>query len=167
MLQQCSLIFLECRRIGFFSAIRCRRIGHLFAIKFHQNICVDWSTSTNWDVYESAQMLCRFVDIDESGCLRIGTNVVSICRHRRIGMSTNVAICESICYPFGRQIFITNRTLPLGAWQTPRWSRSLKCTMQAGICEWLFHDFVSTIPWTDVVRRVTMHRVSVTNYDCC
>ena len=30
-----------------FSAIRCRRIGHLFAIEFHQNICVDWSTSTN------------------------------------------------------------------------------------------------------------------------
>ena len=50
------------------------------------------------DVYESGQMLCRFVDIDESGCLRIGTNEVSIRRHRRIGMSTNVAICESICY---------------------------------------------------------------------
>ena len=98
MLQQCFLIFLKCRRIGFFSAIRCRRIGHLFAIKFHQNICVDSSTSTNWDVYESGQMLCRFVDIDESGCLRIGTNVVSIRRHRRIGMSTNLAICESICY---------------------------------------------------------------------
>ena len=85
-----------------FSAIRCRRIGHLFAMKFHQNICVDSSTSTNWDVYESGQMLCWFVDIDESGCLRIGTNVVSIRRHRRIGMSTNLAICESICYRMRR-----------------------------------------------------------------
>ena len=94
-----SSYFSEMSTNWVFSAIRCRRIGHLFAIKFHQNICVDSSTSTNWDVYESAQMLCRFVDIDESGCLRIGTNVVSIRQHRRIGMSTNVAICESICYP--------------------------------------------------------------------
>ena len=76
-----------------FSAIRCRRIGLLFAIKFHRNICVDSSTSTNWDVYESGQMLCRFVDIDESGCLQIGTNVVSIRRHRRIGLSTNRDKC--------------------------------------------------------------------------
>ena len=29
------------------SAIRCRRTEHLFAIKFHQNNCVDSSTSTN------------------------------------------------------------------------------------------------------------------------
>ena len=90
-----------------FSAIRCRRIGHLFAIKFHWNIWVDSSTSTNWDVYESGQMLCRFVDIDESGCLRIGTNVVSIRRHRRIGMSTNLAICESICYQWMRGVYRT------------------------------------------------------------
>ena len=31
--------------------------------------CVDSSTSTNRVVYESGQMWCRFVDIDESGCL--------------------------------------------------------------------------------------------------
>ena len=43
-------------------------------------------------------MLCRFVDIDEFGCLRIGTNVVPIRSWRRIKMSTRLAICESICY---------------------------------------------------------------------
>ena len=81
-----------------FSTIRCGRIGYLFAIQFHWNICINSSTATNWDVYKSGQMLCRFVDIDEFGCLRIGTNVVPIRSWRRIKMSTRLAIGESICY---------------------------------------------------------------------
>ena len=41
----------------------------------------------------SSKYLCRFVDIDELRCLRIGTNAVSIRRHRRIGLSTNRDKC--------------------------------------------------------------------------
>ena len=58
-----------------FSAIKCRRIRQIFAIKIHRNISVITSTVTN------------------SRCLRIGTKVVSIRRHQRIGLSTNRDKC--------------------------------------------------------------------------
>ena len=41
----------------------------------------------------SSKYLCRLVDIDELRCLRIGTNVVSIRRHRPIGLSTDRDKC--------------------------------------------------------------------------
>ena len=73
----------------FFLQIRCRRIGH----------CLQWSF---------IEILCHNVDINEFRCLQIGTNVVSIRRHRRIRLSTNwdkimwcqfVDIDESGCLP--------------------------------------------------------------------
>ena len=41
----------------------------------------------------SSKYLCHYVDSDELRCLRIGTNVVWIRRHRRIGLSTNRDKC--------------------------------------------------------------------------
>ena len=52
--------------------------------------------STNWAFIcnkISSKYLCRFVDSDELRCLRIGTNAVSIRRHRRIRLSTNRDKC--------------------------------------------------------------------------
>ena len=49
-------------------------------------------------IYVLCHFTRKFVASDELGCLRIGANVLPICRQRQTSMFTSLAIWELICY---------------------------------------------------------------------